>query len=142
MTDEDAPRPAYSWGELVPTEMPSPELIPAVDGADVRYFKAAVVGSCDGRDWPTKSSVELAYVKDSGAFRALWKSGIGDTPELPGVIISDWSNAPTREDAMVQFFNRQEAAGTPLLGVCEVTKVRKGTTRYRDAPIVYGYEFE
>jgi hypothetical protein len=131
---------AYSWDDLMPTDEPSCVLVAAVAGADVRYFSANVLAFENGREWPTSSWVELAYSKRDGAFRALWKSGIGDTLELPGTIISDWSTAATRDDAIAQFFMRQEATGFPLLGVCKVVKVRNGTKGYRDAPVVFGYE--
>ncbi|WP_093002813.1 hypothetical protein [Rhizobium sp. NFR07] len=140
MATKDRVRPAYRWAELLPTDEPSRELIAAVSGADVRHFTASVVGSEDGKEWQTSSWVELAYRKSDGGFRAVWKSGVGDTPELPGAIVSDWSTAPTRDDAIAQFFDRQRAAGFPLVGVCELIKVRNGTRGYRDAPVVLGYE--
>jgi hypothetical protein len=131
---------AYGWDDLLPTDEPNHALVAAIAGADVRYFSANVIGFENGREWPTSSRVELAYSKSDGAFRALWKSGIGDTPELPGTIISDWSTAATRDDAMAQFFGRQKATGFPVLGVCQLVKVRNGTKGYRDAPVVFGYE--
>jgi hypothetical protein len=140
MATDDHVRLAYRWAELLPTDEPSRELVAAVSGADVRYFTANVVRSENGKEWQTSSWVELAYRKSDGGFRALWKSGVGDTPELPGAIVSDWSTAPTRDDAIAQFFGRHHAAGFPLVGVCELIKVRNGSRGYRDAPVVHGYE--
>ncbi|WJH38396.1 hypothetical protein N7E02_07095 (plasmid) [Aliirhizobium terrae] len=140
MATEDGVRPAYRWAELLPTDEPSRELVAAVSGADVRYFTANVVGSENGKEWQTSSWVELAYRNVDGGFRAVWKSGGSDTPKLPGAIFGDWSTAPSRDDAIALFFDRQHAAGFPLVGVCELMKVRNGTRGYRDAPMVHGYE--
>lgn len=109
MATDDHVRLAYRWAELLPTDEPNRELVAAVSGADVRYFTAKVVGSENGKEWQASSWVERAYRKGDGGFRVLWKSGVGDTPELPGAIVSDWSAAQTRDDAIAQFFDRQRS---------------------------------
>jgi len=135
---------AYAWSFVRPTDDPSGELIAGIaerpDRDRFSFFKAEIWGMEGYTDWPTSSWLEVAISPD-GDFRVLWKSGIADTIELPSTFLSDWDNAPDAETALEKLTKRLDESGRPMIGVCGSERIQEANGRWRERPIVWGFDF-
>lgn len=146
--DTDPPADDPFWDldylglELLPIETCSKELTVGVSGAggEIDFYRADIWGFQGYQRWPTASWLEVAHDRKTGRCRALWKSGFADMKEIPSAILSDWMTAESPDAALKQVYKVQKEGGRPIIGIHDIERVQLPDGRWRDRPIVIGYE--